>query len=351
MNSPMTSCAQSGIWRTMLGLGVLACLLSVGCSESESPTNATTAGTRTAEENAATPVIVASIHPLASVAESIMEGHARVHTLLPAERSPHGFSVSASQMQVLSKADLVIANGLGVDAWAISAAKTAGVPADRILVLAKLITEQHESRVRGGIHDHASPAHEHEHEHEDDHKAHEHEQHTHDAAAHLWLDPKVMLDAVEALLPRMRERLKKQQQNIDEYGRQFLMQLEELDRTYTEQLDKVPVKQMVTFHNAFDAMAAEYGLEVVAHLSEVSVHGPSVTAGELRSVEDMLTKYDLQVIYAEPQMPQTAVQAVREKIQVQVLILDPLGQPGESYADLMKRNLQTLVKGQSQQAK
>jgi zinc transport system substrate-binding protein len=91
---------------------------------------------------------------------------------------------------------------------------------------------------------------------------------------------------------------------------------------------------------------------VVAHLTEIELApGGEVTPRQLRETIDAVTRYNLKVIYAEPQFPDTAMQAIRQQTGVQILRLDPQGHPEvegyRTWFEMMRSNMATLVQGQN----
>ena len=132
----------------------------------------------------------------------------------------------------------------------------------------------------------------------------------------------------------------------------MLVDLAKLNDEYKQQLAAVPNKQLVTFHNAFDLPAKRYGLEVLAHLAELDIApGGDVSPKQIDDVVDAARKHKLKVIYTEPQFPPQAVETVQREAGLQLLPLDPEGDPVtggyKTYQDMMRWNLKNLVQGQS----
>ncbi len=117
-------------WMIMVvGLATAMLGLMVGCGDrSRSAKARRAARTRTH--------IVASIQPLGSLAEQLVQGihgagdqaeqGGEVEVLLPPGRSPHGFELTPHQVKALAEADMLIVAGDGLDTWAETAAKRRG---------------------------------------------------------------------------------------------------------------------------------------------------------------------------------------------------------------------------------
>ena len=135
---------------------------------------------------------------------------------------------------------------------------------------------------------------------------------------------------------------------IAQRAEQLRERLGQLDSSYREQLGSFQGRAIVTYHSAFNRLADRYGLEVAATLAPIESMG-SRSARALNESLAAIRKHELKVIFAEPQFDPAVARSLREQTGVEVLILDPLGDPHneerDSYIELMEYNLRTLVKG------
>lgn len=248
--------------------------------------------------------IVVSIHPLKGLIDGVVGERARVDVLLPPGRSPHGFELTPDQMRLLERADALIVVGRKLDDWALKAAKPRG-KSIAVVSLADALDHKHGKDEKHDDRD------------EDAHDDDDHAEHALSAG-------------VEAVVTKLKA----------------------LDAKHKQQLADVKVKQLVTFHNAFDLLAERYGLEVVEHLTEIELAGGrEVTPEQLDEVTHAVEAHGLKVLYAEPQFPDRALHAVRQATGVAILRLDPLGNPNQDgyrdYFEMMESNLKVLAEGQS----
>lgn len=340
----------TAIRMAVFGLAALSMAVVSGCSDSSASSDGTSANVvqvaHAKSSHEAAETVVASIEPLSSVLRSMLGDGVKVVTLLPSGRSPHGFNATAAQMRDVSEANLVVTVGLGIDPWAEQAAKAAGGTETsgesvKIVSMAGLLGVQGVAFCAscGTTHGHD---HAHAHESKDEAQTMPQPQ----VNGHLWLDPVRMKQFVEALETQLLLEFPERQNDIVTNTAKLKQELDQLNADYKFMLDEVPNKKLITFHNAFDLLAERYGLKVVAHLAEIEAHGPSVTAKEMRQVKQAVERYNLNVIYREPQMPKSAADAIVSETNVNLLVLDPLGKPGESYGELMRRNLEVLQQGQ-----
>ncbi|MBM3789315.1 MAG: zinc ABC transporter substrate-binding protein, partial [Acidobacteria bacterium] len=77
--------------------------------------------------------VMVSIPPLADFAAQVGGARVRVETLVPPGASPHTYELIPSQLHDVSRARLLVLNGLGLEYWAQSLISAAGNP-DLIVV-------------------------------------------------------------------------------------------------------------------------------------------------------------------------------------------------------------------------
>lgn len=323
------------------------------------------------------PVIVASIEPLASLTKHLVEDWAEVHTVIPPGTSEHTFDLTAEAMRRLAEADVVVLVGMGLDDWIIDRTRESLKPEVKILRFTELIRYPSGAQGVAGSNNESGeyPPHvcaDHGHDHDHDHPAlpeawdagtadtpaqegislkthvHSHE----GPNVHVWLDPVMTAEFVRQLgrelepyfpdrLPSLRGRTTLTFSNCLLLDREFAMSLVNVKR-----------KELVTFHQAFDLLCRRYGLRPVAHLTHVEFSpGGDVTADHMVKAIEAIRKYELNVVYSEPQFPDAYAKSLAEQTGVRVLMLDPLGNPDmegyKDYFEMMRSNARTIFEGQT----
>lgn len=356
-----------GAWRETCAVMALLAFAVAGCSEAQ----------REREQSETGLVVVASIDPLADLAEELMGELGEAHALLPAGSTPHGFSPTPDALRTLRSADVLLTVGRGLDPWAAQLAGRLDEPPTEVN-LAEIAVQAgvvdggdtpESSRAKshdhaGHNHDHDHAAHDHDHAaHNNDHAGHDHHDH-HDHAdhhdhdhlgpnPHLWLDPHAARAFVEELAVAVESRLPEDQHATLRANREALLgRIDEIDRAYRQQLKELSRTRLVTFHNAFDPLAERYGLEVVAHLTPIGLGGGGeITPGRLDAAVRAIQQHDVPAVYVEPQFSDAVARRIAERTGVEVLTLDPLGHPHiegrRGWFDIMRFNLEQLVKGQT----
>jgi ABC-type Zn uptake system ZnuABC Zn-binding protein ZnuA len=283
------------------------------------------------------PVVVATIQPLASLAEQIVGDAAEVRCLLPPGMSPHGYSPTANAMADLVHARLVVTNGLGIDHWAERAIEATGRSDLRVCTFAEcveLAKDERGATAHGQAHSEA--------------EAHGDHHHHGDVDPHLWMDPLLARAFAEALTGHLAAAIAEHAGAIRQRGAQLDDELAALDRELRTKLRPYRGGKIVTFHDAFGRLAERYGLEVAATLTPVNAPG-DLTPLAIRQVVQIVRDHQLRAVYAEPQFSPAAARLLREKVGVDILILDPLGNPYEAdrdtYAETMRYNVDQLIEG------
>lgn len=282
------------------------------------------------------PVIAATIHPLASVAQRLVAGtDATVVCLVPPGLTPHGFEPTPKQVADLARARLVASVGLHFDDWAVSAVRS---------VDAKGRIEVFRFADALGIEspdDHAGHDHDH---------AHHDEEHDHGPInPHLWLDPVRMSQFVEKLASKLRAFMPDHAATIEANAVKLHGDLKALDAEYRAALEPFKGRGIITFHNAFDLLAERYGLVVAATLMPIDAPGQQ-TSKRVADAVKAIQEHKIPTVFAEPQFDLQAANAIRSAVPgVKVLTLDPIGGPNAperaEYVDLMRYNLRVLVEG------
>ena len=312
-----------------------------------------------------TPAVVATTTVLGDVAGRVAEcGGLEARTLMPVGADPHDFAPSSADVRDLVRADLVVANGLGLEEGLGAALASARADGATVLEVAPLLdpipmSDEHSHE---GEHEHAHEGDDHEaDEHHDDeaHEAEAHDEHAHDDEAHDdeahahehgSLDPHVWLDA---------DRMARAARLIgDELARitgddalaacgdQVGDDLDGVDAEVREILAAVPngSRVLITDHAAFGYFADAYGFEIPG----VVVPGGSTLAepssAELAALAAVIRESGVRAIFANTADSTDLVAALAtevgrvEVVELYVGSLGPDGSGAEDYAGMMRTN-------------
>ena len=124
---------------------------------------------------------------------------------------------------------------------------------------------------------------------------------------------------------------------------EYVSRLETLREKMHKALEQYKGKKIVTFHEAFPYFAEEFGLEIAAVVEREPGSEPS--AQELARTIELVKRLNIKALFAEPQYPAISAATIARETGAKVYILDPAvtgpEQP-DAYISIMERNLRTL---------
>jgi zinc/manganese transport system substrate-binding protein len=323
--------------RTILTLVALLALTS--CSSSEPEEGLT---------------VVATTTVLGDVVSSIVGDDGEVDVLIDGQADPHEFSPSAAETATVLSADLVVANGLDLEAGALSLLESAEEEGIPVLYLAPQLDP---IPFGGGEHEHEEDEEEEEHEHEDeeDHEHEDEEDHDHTGDdPHFWLDPLRMADATGLIASALDEVTPST--DWAERAGSVRAELEELHSEIADVLGPIPEdrRKLVTNHDSLGYLADRYGFEVVSTVIPGGSTMGEPSASDLAELVDLLRAEDIRAIFADTTSPRTLAEAVAaelgDSVQIYDLYTGALGEPGsgaDTYAGMMRTNANTIAEALS----
>jgi zinc transport system substrate-binding protein len=113
-----------------------------------------------------------------------------------------------------------------------------------------------------------------------------------------------------------------------------------------QELDKLPNKQIITFHEAFPYFAAEFSLKIAAVIEREP--GSEPTPKEMEETIDKIKAAGIKALFAEPQYPVKAADAIAKETGAKVYTLNPAvtGEATQAaiddYIKIMEQNLAVL---------
>jgi ABC-type Zn uptake system ZnuABC Zn-binding protein ZnuA len=271
--------------------------------------------------------VVATTTVLADLVRNVAGDGVDVRSIVPAGGEPHTFDPTPSDVARIGSADLVIANGLGLDDWVAELVADAGATAPVVHLGEDL---------EGVAYRHA------EEDHGDGGDEGEEDEHGHEEGTdpHLWLNVAYAGRYVE----RIRDALSSvDPDHADAYAANattYLAELATLDDEVRDLFADVPTanRRVVSYHEAFGYFADAYGLEVVATVTDAPGQDPS--AGDVAALIDEVRATGVRAILAEAQFPTELAERIAEETGIVVvtdLYSDSLGPPpDDSYVGMVR---------------
>ncbi|WOO97932.1 metal ABC transporter substrate-binding protein [Micrococcus terreus] len=262
---------------------------------------------------------------------------------------PHDFSASSQQVAQMAGAEMVFANGLGLEAGLEAALSNAAADGATILEVAPELDPLPFTAVDGHD-DHAGETAEEHAEHADEAEGDAHDGHDHGPLdPHVWMDVGRMAQAAEV----MGEALAQQtgEPRYADCGGEVKADLAEVDQQVAQILAEIPEdrRTLVTDHAAYNYLADAYGLEV----SGVVIPGGSTDAEpssqELAALVDQIRDSGADALLTSVGAGSSTVQAVAQEVgDVPVVELyesgiGPAGSGAETYAEAMVFNARALA--------
>ncbi len=165
---------------------------------------------------------------------------------------------------------------------------------------------------------------------------------------HVWLSITYAIAQVKNISSKLCEL---DPERAETYKRQTLDYVDELTTLRDEihiSLTMLPNKEIVTFHEAFPYLAAEFGLKVAAVIEREP--GTEPTPQELTETIEKINSLPVKVIFTEPQYSPKAAETIARETGAKIFELDPIV-TGEAkpehlldYVDRMLNNVITLSK-------
>jgi len=220
----------------------------------------------------------------------------------------HDYVLSPDDMRKIEKADIMIANGAGMESFLI---KVAGkYPRLRIGELSRGIPLIQGS---GG----PNP--------------------------HVWVSIGHAIDEVRNLSRFMARVDPGNGSAYERNGDEYIARLEVLRREMHAALDAYRGTPIITFHEAFPYFAREFGLKIVGVVEREPGSAPS--ARELADTIGLIRKLRVKALFSEPQYPAAAAEAIARQTGARLYLLDPAVtgpvRP-DAYLATMRRNLEIL---------
>jgi manganese/iron transport system substrate-binding protein len=277
----------------------MASVLLIACQEDEK-----------AEEGGTPKVgVVVSLAIFADFARQVGGDNVDVSTLVPAGADPHTYEPGPSRIEDLTKADLVIVNGLGLEA-ALEDVVEENISSSAILVeLAEGLSVIDEN-------------------------------------PHLWLDVQNAIAYVEHIRDALVEIDPAAAETYRANADSYLTELQALDEEVAAAIDPIPSdrRKLVTFHDAFPYLALRYGLEVVSVV--VASPGKEPSAKDVANLVDTITAEDVPAVFKEPQLNARILELAADDAGVEVCTLysGALDKKVDTYVKLMRFNANELAR-------
>ena len=338
-----------------------------GEADPSSTDDASTDDASEGESSSSTVSVVSTTTMLGSVVGDIVacaSPNSTAITLMPVGADPHDFSPSSAEVADMVTSDLVVANGLMLEAGLEDALENAASDGATVLEVAPLVDpipfggghgdehgdEDGHDDDHGDEHgDEDSHSDEHGDDHGDEEGGEDGDEHAHGSEdPHFWFDMNRMATAAEIIGAELAE------DNGDvfaECGSKIADEIRSAEQDVRTLLESVPADQriLVTDHDALGYLADVYGYEIAGTVIPSGTTLAEPSSADLVELVDVIEDEGVQVIFANTADPTTLADAVAAEagtdVQVVTLFVGSLGGPGsgaEDYVAMMLTNAELI---------
>ena len=283
--------------------------------------------------------VITSFYPVWLMTLNLTDGldHIDVRNLAaPSVGCLHDYQLQPADMKALSRADLFLINGAGMETFLSVIGET--FPSLPVVEASAGIPLLQENDALGLLEE--SP--------EDDASGASSEGETN---SHIWLDPLRAVQMAENLAEGLIQTFPADEPVITRNLNSLTDRLRALNEELTAGLSQLPRKDIVTFHEAFPYFAAAYGLHVVAVVNREP--GETLTSYQLGVLAEEIKKLGNPPLFVEPQYEDLSARVLAEETGSRVWSLDPIvtgpaeNPPLDYYEQVMRSNMQTLIEALS----
>lgn len=258
--------------------------------------------------------VVASFYAMKEMTEAIGGDKVAVTTLIPEGTEPHDFQPTTKSMKDLSRARVLVVQGLGMEPWAEEMVKAAE---NRNLV--QVVAAREVTPIAN----------------EDAEEAREHGQYD----PHAWLSPASAQVEAAAIVRGLSQADPANAGYYQANGEKFIGRLRQLEAAYKGKFQDLPRKEFVTGHAAFAYLCRDFGLE------QNSVEGVFASgepnARQLASLVEYCRAHQVRTIFTEAAVSPKTSESLAREVGAKVVPIHTLeGGEGEGdYLVQMEENL------------
>ena len=281
---------------------VIMCFMALGCDSKQ------------AEKKDFT--IVASFYPMYIDVINItkdVEGVKVINMTKPQTGCLHDYQLTTEDMKTLEQADVFVANGAGMESFLDKATKQ-----NKNMKVVEASNYKDINFIKDGDEDNP----------------------------HVWMSVTYSIAQVKAITAALCEADPAHKDAYRKNALDYCMKLEKLKKEMHEELDDLPHKDIVTFHEAFPYLAKEFKLNIVSVIEREP--GTEPTPQELETTIAKVNTLPVKVLFTEPQYSPAAAETIAKETGAKIYQLDPVvtGEANleamDAYISAMKKNMNIL---------
>lgn len=284
-------------------------------------------------------LVVTSFYPMYVAAENVIddvEGVTLENLSEPQTGCLHDYQLTAADMKLLSKADVFIVNGGGIESFLSDVAES--YPDLKIVQACDGIDLLESAEGTGESHNDLSSN-------EDaDHDDHDHSEHSHgDENAHVWMNLADYQIQVQNICNGLSEADSAHAEQYAKNAQTYQGKVQELQQEAAELASQIASQPVVIFHEAYEYIVQEYGLQLAGEMNLDEER--QVSAGEVADILHSIEDNHVSVVLAEELYGTDMGEMVAKQSGVKVIYLDTLTRgdySADSYLEGMRSNIEQL---------
>lgn len=279
-------------------------------------------------------LVVTSFYPMYVAAENVIgdvEGVTLENLSEPQTGCLHDYQLTAADMKLLSKADVFIVNGGGIESFLSDVAES--YPDLKIVQACDGIDLLESAEGTGESHNDLSSntdadSEEHLHENED---------------AHVWMNLADYQIQVQNICNGLSEADSAHAEQYAKNAQTYQGKVQELQQEAAELASQIASQPVVIFHEAYEYIVQEYGLQLAGEMNLDEER--QVSAGEVADILHSIEDNHVSVVLAEELYGTDMGEMVAKQSGVKVVYLDTLTRgdySADSYLEGMRSNIEQL---------
>jgi zinc/manganese transport system substrate-binding protein len=263
--------------------------------------------------------VVATTTQVADFARVVGGDQVRVTSLIKPNVDAHDYEPSPADLDAIARADVVLQNGVGLEAWLDDTIRSSGFQGPVVDTSQGVPLR----RAEGG-----------------------------EADPHIWQNPRnaqrmaanvgrALTAADPAAAPRFAA-------NLAAYTRE----LKALDAEVARQLDSLANRKLVTNHDAFGYYIDRYGLELVGSVIPSADTSAELSGRDIRELVARIKATRVKAVFTEASLPSRTAETIAAEAGVKVVggegalygdSLGPAGSDADTYLKMIRHNTATIV--------
>lgn len=273
--------------------------------------------------------VYATIFPLYDFARNIGKDKIDLNYIVPPSGEPHDYEISAKMVKDIQNSNVLIKNGLGVDAFVDDVTSESDklkivIASDGIKTLK--YDEENSSKE--------------EHEEDDVHKHGEYD-------PHVWLNINNAIKECENIKNILIEVDSENKDYYEENYINYIQSLKDLQKSYDSNLSNVNGKSLLVSHDAYGYLCEEYGLKQISVTGVSPNQEPSIS--KITEITDYAKSNNIKYILFDGLVNPKVSQTIASEANIDTAILYSIDgitkddfNNNEGYISLMEKNLETL---------